>query len=491
MKAFDVLPNEVITEIFQFCLPEGKYQSPNPRHVPLLLMHVCSSWRSFTLSTPSLWQSIGFETTGATPSKLPEATALAEVFKQQMALWSQNSRGQPLDLKLSLVYTPYVLLEEGGVPIFDTSFWSPFMASSIAKHAERIRKLYLATQSLNEDSPSPLLPEGSVMPLLESIHLQCKAMLPMTAQPFSQAPNLRKAIVDLRLLGSITIPINLPWKQLTHVVFVQAHPDELFFFVLSHCPLLEELTMTINENSSHRSSPLITMPYLRSLSLTMSVDTTPTIFIGVFLPSLQNFTLKCDTYRLPQSIKWLPITSAHDHLYNQFFTRLRTLKLGFHKIPAEVLLEMLRHCPQVDELALDVDVGSYPAFLNGLTYHEEFGPQILPNLQIFHFYVEINIEGLNPTSVSDPTIPFTSAEFLSMIRSRGRSVNADTSEHRGSLRPLKQVHLFVERVPYMHALDLDSLKLEVKRLPELRDIEFRFPILEDKLIWMAEEIGTW
>ncbi|KAF8171124.1 hypothetical protein BJ912DRAFT_996213 [Pholiota molesta] len=51
------LPHDVLTEIFPHCLPRSPIDThqPNPRVAPMLLCHVCSSWRATTIATPSLW----------------------------------------------------------------------------------------------------------------------------------------------------------------------------------------------------------------------------------------------------------------------------------------------------------------------------------------------------------------------------------------------------------------------------------------------------
>ncbi|KAJ7796326.1 hypothetical protein B0H14DRAFT_2263036, partial [Mycena olivaceomarginata] len=49
------LPAEITVHIFVQCITEG---SPSPEAPPLLLSHICGSWRRIALGTPTLWQSI-------------------------------------------------------------------------------------------------------------------------------------------------------------------------------------------------------------------------------------------------------------------------------------------------------------------------------------------------------------------------------------------------------------------------------------------------
>jgi len=51
------LPQELLGEIFVQCLPRNSFDhfQPNPGLPPMVLCHVCSSWRKAALGTPQLW----------------------------------------------------------------------------------------------------------------------------------------------------------------------------------------------------------------------------------------------------------------------------------------------------------------------------------------------------------------------------------------------------------------------------------------------------
>ncbi|KAK7022448.1 hypothetical protein R3P38DRAFT_3271206 [Favolaschia claudopus] len=57
------LPLEIQSEIFLNCKGMDVYGlcNPNPRCIPLLLLHVCHLWRDIALSTPRLWDTIAID----------------------------------------------------------------------------------------------------------------------------------------------------------------------------------------------------------------------------------------------------------------------------------------------------------------------------------------------------------------------------------------------------------------------------------------------
>ncbi|KAJ6488121.1 hypothetical protein C8R47DRAFT_940560, partial [Mycena vitilis] len=52
------LPPEITSEIFTCCLPssaDGRWNSADTDEAPLLLLHICRTWRKIVISTPALW----------------------------------------------------------------------------------------------------------------------------------------------------------------------------------------------------------------------------------------------------------------------------------------------------------------------------------------------------------------------------------------------------------------------------------------------------
>ncbi|KAF8557950.1 hypothetical protein OG21DRAFT_1405982, partial [Imleria badia] len=49
------IPDQILQEIFQHCLPDTPYIVPDARSAPLVLTHVCRRWRVVAQGTSELW----------------------------------------------------------------------------------------------------------------------------------------------------------------------------------------------------------------------------------------------------------------------------------------------------------------------------------------------------------------------------------------------------------------------------------------------------
>ncbi|KAF8189042.1 hypothetical protein BJ912DRAFT_1143232 [Pholiota molesta] len=56
------VPYDILFEIFVRCLPQDRFEirQPETRIAPILLCHICSSWRAIALTTPILWSQLSF-----------------------------------------------------------------------------------------------------------------------------------------------------------------------------------------------------------------------------------------------------------------------------------------------------------------------------------------------------------------------------------------------------------------------------------------------
>ncbi|KAF8414970.1 hypothetical protein L210DRAFT_3398798, partial [Boletus edulis BED1] len=49
------VPDQILQEIFQHCLPDTPYVVPNAHSAPLVLTHVCRRWRTVVQASSELW----------------------------------------------------------------------------------------------------------------------------------------------------------------------------------------------------------------------------------------------------------------------------------------------------------------------------------------------------------------------------------------------------------------------------------------------------
>jgi len=99
MDGFTNIPNEIVAEIFLYCLPISKFHRPNPRLAPILLTHVCCSWRVFARQYGPLWSGIQIFRNTVQES---EADMELQKIKDQLNLWADNGGLRPLDVDISL-----------------------------------------------------------------------------------------------------------------------------------------------------------------------------------------------------------------------------------------------------------------------------------------------------------------------------------------------------------------------------------------------------
>ncbi|KAF8968576.1 hypothetical protein BDZ97DRAFT_1799095, partial [Flammula alnicola] len=71
LTGIHLLPYEILFNIFLECLPKEPLdqKQPDATRAPMLICHVCSSWRLVALTTPQLWAHIYHKC--LIPSKIP------------------------------------------------------------------------------------------------------------------------------------------------------------------------------------------------------------------------------------------------------------------------------------------------------------------------------------------------------------------------------------------------------------------------------------
>jgi len=99
MDGFTNIPNEIVGEIFLLCLPNPKFHRPDPHLAPILLTHICRSWRVFARQYGPLWSSIQIVRKIVRDGEIN--TELQKI-NDQLNLWANDGGVRPLDVDVSL-----------------------------------------------------------------------------------------------------------------------------------------------------------------------------------------------------------------------------------------------------------------------------------------------------------------------------------------------------------------------------------------------------
>ncbi|KAJ7462113.1 hypothetical protein FB451DRAFT_1562674 [Mycena latifolia] len=87
------LPPEITAEIFVDCLPTSRtdceWNAADPQEAPMLLSHVCRTWREIAIGTPALWTTMDLEI---------RDIESADIFK----MWLSRTGALPLSVKLEI-----------------------------------------------------------------------------------------------------------------------------------------------------------------------------------------------------------------------------------------------------------------------------------------------------------------------------------------------------------------------------------------------------
>ncbi|KAF8166685.1 hypothetical protein BJ912DRAFT_235012 [Pholiota molesta] len=89
------VPYDILTEIFVHCLPEHrlKHCQPDTTIAPILLCHICSTWRAVALATATLWSHLSCcLTVAAELNKFDECNWILRKNEYAFLLWWKNNQ---------------------------------------------------------------------------------------------------------------------------------------------------------------------------------------------------------------------------------------------------------------------------------------------------------------------------------------------------------------------------------------------------------------
>ncbi|KAJ7258061.1 hypothetical protein B0H12DRAFT_1218305 [Mycena haematopus] len=291
------LPLDMIQEIFVACIPTHRNCVMSATEAPILLGHICSAWRTISLSTPQLWARLHVV---EPQSRNLMGGASDAVYKRQVEqrlektkTWLGRSGQCPLSISL-----------QGAVGHAPTTT-VPFIEAFIP-FAARWQHIHFAIPpSLIFEIMSYIDVE---MPWLESVafHSGQPPQFPSVARgsfEMLQGARISNFSVPGGLLTFEGLPLErfpLRWNQLTTLTIggpeFSECTSEMVLPVISRCSELRSCKLLLNDRleTFGFEYPIIELRFLHTLAVRCSSSAAPTASVllkRLSLPELRNFVL--------------------------------------------------------------------------------------------------------------------------------------------------------------------------------------------------------
>lgn len=368
-----LLPPEILSEIFRYCLPESS--RPDTLTAPLLLCCVSSVWRDVAHSTRDLWNHLDF-TSQLQPglrnfiqlapssglSISPLHCWISHSQKSQLSLSFVNLDGHTLLDVISTVLLPHV------ADLFDLEIRLPLLIAhgpfqnffSLPPHTLESLKFLTLTQGV----PKAHVTVFQLAPRLTHLSLDG---IDFAVNPYES--------------GDIpTLQPTFPWPQITHLSIGQCLEFEVWLSVLSSCRSLQvgSFLIDLREDQEQRNSdeedddevhicshhqhietdePIV-LPFLKELDIIVACGKSFSLqrFSFPELRALRFHRGHSPSYRLqgaspPDRFSWkasLPFVSG--------LGNLNLLSLVGNVGTVEEVIFLLSHVPRIDFLDLNIQV---------------------------------------------------------------------------------------------------------------------------------------
>lgn len=241
VSALSRLPTEVLSQIFNHCLPETKLLlPPSSIRAPMLLTGICRRWREVAVDMPNLWCRLYMEV----DDRDWERAAFC------YDLWFKRSRGRPLSLAFGCYH-------------------STKLRNLLQPYITQITSLRVTVRSFQGLCPQFLVTD---LPALQELAILGMTTLdvPTIAQSISQLPSTIRSlkVIDMRPLFDIErlSSFSPVWAHLTDIQIAVRHQDAVIH-LLRLCPDLSSLTLRVAFDQTEPLNPF-THTKLQSLCIT-------------------------------------------------------------------------------------------------------------------------------------------------------------------------------------------------------------------------------
>ncbi|KAF7314646.1 hypothetical protein MKEN_00938400 [Mycena kentingensis (nom. inval.)] len=270
-SAFRRVPEDILREVFAFCMPDEPFALIDAKQAPLLLTHICAEWRQLAHSMPALWSAVHIH--GPSATSIPPSTA---AFPPEVVLdWLEHVRHSTMPVDLSVVF-----------PCNIPDFWVPVM------HRLRRLQLILEPGAGRQVDIQPFIDATAAeLPQLSYLKLQSDRDRGPQFWPNASIlslPTLRTVALRIRA-DPLRLP--LPWAELTSLklicnftatsiaaVFVGGLSVSDALDILGRCTNLRSADLRITRGSQFQQRPAVTMAALEELAISH----------GIFLPQFLN-----------------------------------------------------------------------------------------------------------------------------------------------------------------------------------------------------------
>ncbi|KAK0490538.1 hypothetical protein IW261DRAFT_1555722 [Armillaria novae-zelandiae] len=322
------LPAELIITIFIHCLPDDSYPSLHRDTAPLLLSHICRSWRSLALSVSRLWSSfeIDFRNGYATPQL------------EGLEFWLKHSKEQPLSF--DIIYEPPTRTTLRVFQAQSTAF-----VKALLRHSSRWRDVRFVT------------PGASVVPIFTDPSLACglRSLEALTLDMRGVWPSRGVALRSLGLhwsqLSELHVRLDCPLEGLPTL-------DEVFSILsegenLMACSFNATCTFTPKPDS-----PRVPITKLQKLNLTLRATSGAEACFACFLDSLDMMALKALRIECIDVLDGQNWDGCHSAMLSCLRSgMIRELQLDYVPLSTINVVDILDVTPVLERLSLKFDLG--------------------------------------------------------------------------------------------------------------------------------------
>ncbi|KAJ7367368.1 hypothetical protein DFH08DRAFT_190981 [Mycena albidolilacea] len=373
-------PEDVLREIFLFCLPSEHNALIDPAEAPLILGHICRHWRTIVYSTPILWSSIHI------PCDIPRS--VSPKLERVVETWLERSGSCSLSISVG---NP----DGSGDPNLKNH-------PLIRRLLPISRRLYSLEIFGTLDFIRPLVQLGSQdVPLLK--HIAIRTNRP--DQPFDvlHAPALEDVSLNL---ASSTDPLSYPlrWSLLTGLnleCYPSWNPEEGgldslgALNVLRRCPNIVRCELRIT----------------RRVPFGTSVDISP-----IILPQIHSLVITGLCHSQEWSSHWVVPKLRYLQVGDSAFADATshtgdgmTAHINLNEFTSSSLQQLLRSFPMISHLRLSPEmVCGYPD-----------SPLSLDDAFLAFFYPPHDLcPILTDVAITAPSAGFSDAAALAFIKAR-------------------------------------------------------------------------